>query len=354
MGLLSRFKQKQETSDSQDSGEFRSRSEEDSVQSRARSKKTESARKNKINDPILPEKKRARRRLIGAMALALAAIIGLPMILDSEPKPLADDVNIRIPAKDKVADIAANQVAEPVAPRKSAVTNSDAVEEIIEPVSSAKSKPAVADVVSKVAPAKTDVATVTANTDKPANAQPRPERKVETKAEVKPEAKSEAKPEAKPAAKNAEKTAEKPAEKDAAKAEHKTEPKPEPKSERKADTKPEPKAETKLVKTNGNDDDAARALAILEGKAPPKVAKPEAADKSSFIVQVAVLSTQEKVDELQAKLKSGGIKSYTQKVPTASGDKTRIRVGPFESRDEAEKMRAKLTKLGLSGSLVPN
>lgn len=353
MGLLSRFKQKQETSDSQDSGEFRSRSEEDSVQSRARSKKTESARKNKINDPILPEKKRARRRLIGAMALALAAIIGLPMILDSEPKPLADDVNIRIPAKDKVTDIAANQVAEPVAPRKSAVTNSDAVEEIIEPVSSAKSKPAT-DVVSKVAPAKTDVATVIAKSDKPAGAEPRAERKVEAKTEVKPETKSEtkseSKPENKPESKQEPKSVAKPAEKDVAKAEHKAEPKP----ERKADTKPEPKAETKLVKTNGNDDDAARALAILEGKAPPKVAKPEAADKSSFVVQVAVLSTQEKVDELQAKLKSGGIKSYTQKVPTASGDKTRIRIGPFESRDEAEKVRAKLTKLGLSGSLVPN
>jgi DedD protein len=200
MGLLSRFKQKQETSDSQDSGEFRSRSEEDSVQSRARSKKTESARKNKINDPILPEKKRARRRLIGAMALALAAIIGLPMILDSEPKPLADDVNIRIPAKDKVTDIAANQVAEPVAPRKSAVTNSDAVEEIIEPVSSAKSKPA-ADVVSKVTPAKTDVATVIAKSDKPAVAEPRPERKVEAKTEVKSETKSETKPENKPESK---------------------------------------------------------------------------------------------------------------------------------------------------------
>jgi DedD protein len=353
MGLLSRFKQKQETSDSQDSGEFRSRSEEDSVQSRARSKKTESARKNKINDPILPEKKRARRRLIGAMALALAAIIGLPMILDSEPKPLADDVNIRIPAKDKVTDIAANQVAEPVAPRKSAVTNSDAVEEIIEPVSSAKSKPAT-DVVSKVAPAKTDVATVIAKSDKLAVTEPRPERKVEAKTEVKPETKSETKsetkPENKPESKPESKPVAKPADKDVAKAEHKAEPKP----ERKADTKPEPKAETKLVKTNGNDDDAARALAILEGKAPPKVAKPEAADKSSFVVQVAVLSTQEKVDELQAKLKSGGIKSYTQKVPTASGDKTRIRVGPFESKEEAEKMRAKLTKLGLSGSLVPN
>lgn len=345
MGLLSRFKQKQETSDSQDSGAFRSRSEEDSIQSRARSKKTESARKNKINDPILPEKKRARRRLIGAMALALAAIIGLPMILDSEPKPLADDVNIRIPAKDKVSELASNQVSEPAAPRKSAVIDSDPVEEIIEPVSSVKNK-ATTDVIGKAAPAKTDVATVTADAGKSVNAEQRPERKVETKAEVKPETKSETKPESKSEAK----PVAKPADKTADKTEHKTE----SKSERKADTKPEPKTETKLVKTNGNDDDAARALAILEGKAPPKVAKPEAADKSSFVVQIAVLSTQEKVDELQAKLKSGGIKSYTQKVATASGDKTRIRVGPFESKEEAEKMRTKLTKLGLSGSLVPN
>lgn len=52
-------------------------------------------------DPMLPEKKRARRRLIGATALVLAAIIGLPMVFDSEPKPLADDIAIQIPPRDK-------------------------------------------------------------------------------------------------------------------------------------------------------------------------------------------------------------------------------------------------------------
>ena len=52
-------------------------------------------------DPMLPEKKRARRRLIGATALVLAAIIGLPMIFDSEPKPLTDDIAIQIPSRDK-------------------------------------------------------------------------------------------------------------------------------------------------------------------------------------------------------------------------------------------------------------
>ncbi|MFD2272916.1 hypothetical protein ACFS07_22085 [Undibacterium arcticum] len=37
------------------------------------------------------------------MALVLAVVIGLPMILDSEPKPLADDIAIEIPSKDKPA-----------------------------------------------------------------------------------------------------------------------------------------------------------------------------------------------------------------------------------------------------------
>src|SRR3546814_3464414 len=40
---------------------------------------------------------RARRRLAGAVALVLAAVIVLPMVLDSEPVPVADDIPIRIP-----------------------------------------------------------------------------------------------------------------------------------------------------------------------------------------------------------------------------------------------------------------
>ncbi|BCQ24887.1 SPOR domain-containing protein [Caballeronia sp. NK8] len=48
-------------------------------------------------DPTLPEKQRARRRLIGAVALVLAAVIVLPMVLDSRPKPVTDDISIDIP-----------------------------------------------------------------------------------------------------------------------------------------------------------------------------------------------------------------------------------------------------------------
>jgi DedD protein len=40
-------------------------------------------------DPTLPEKQRARRRLVGAVALVVAAVVILPMVLDSHPKPVA-------------------------------------------------------------------------------------------------------------------------------------------------------------------------------------------------------------------------------------------------------------------------
>jgi DedD protein len=57
--------------------------------------------------------------------------------------------------------------------------------------------------------------------------------------------------------------------------------------------------------------------------------------------------------ELQNRLKAAGIKSHTQKVATQSGDRIRVRVGPVQGKPEAEKIRAKLTKLGLNGTLVP-
>jgi DedD protein len=52
-------------------------------------------------DPAVEElKRRARRRLVGAIVLALAAAVILPMLLESDPKPLGDDVSIQIPPID--------------------------------------------------------------------------------------------------------------------------------------------------------------------------------------------------------------------------------------------------------------
>jgi len=49
-------------------------------------------------------RRKARRRLIGAIALALAVVVILPMVLDSEPKPSGQDIELRIPDADKAGD----------------------------------------------------------------------------------------------------------------------------------------------------------------------------------------------------------------------------------------------------------
>ena len=52
------------------------------------------------DDPQTDLKKRARRRLVGAAALALLAIIVLPMIMDPEIEPAGDDIQVRIPSQE--------------------------------------------------------------------------------------------------------------------------------------------------------------------------------------------------------------------------------------------------------------
>lgn len=50
-----------------------------------------------ISDDELQLKKRARRRLVGAIALVLLVVVFLPMFLDNEPRPLNQDIAITIP-----------------------------------------------------------------------------------------------------------------------------------------------------------------------------------------------------------------------------------------------------------------
>lgn len=78
-----------------------------------RSRSSKKTQDEEPMDPMLPEKKRARRRLVGATALVLAAVIGLPMVFDSEPKPLADDIAIQIPPRDKTSDADLNPMPLP-------------------------------------------------------------------------------------------------------------------------------------------------------------------------------------------------------------------------------------------------
>ena len=325
MGLFSR-KSKQDRL-TEDSGRFYSKDDDAAIGERARAKRASNAgggaSRRPGNDPMLPEKKRARRRLVGAIALALAAAVGLPMLLDSEPKPLAGDIAIQIPAKDKAAPLPVPAADKPV----SAADSVDKGEEVVDapPPAPAPKAPAT------VAAAKPDsVAAVTA---------PKPEPRAEHKPEPKPEP---AKPEHKDVPKLEHK--------EAPKAEHK-EPKPEPRLAEKEKTV-KPKTDDKPAKSH---DDAARALAILEGKQAEKAAEkahPAESGAQKFVLQVAAMSSAEKAAEVQAKLREAGISSYTQKTNTPSGELIRVRVGPL-NKEDAEKVRAKLGRLGMTGAMTP-
>jgi DedD protein len=58
-------------------------------------------------DGQLELKKRARRRLVGAAALALLAAIVLPMVMEREPRQPVQEVQIKIPSQDAGAGVAA-------------------------------------------------------------------------------------------------------------------------------------------------------------------------------------------------------------------------------------------------------
>ena len=128
-----------------------------------------------------------------------------------------------------------------------------------------------------------------------------------------------------------------------------------PKPEVKSGTKPKAEVKAKPEPAVDRSDDSARALAILDGHSDAVSATAPAPEKKpgKFVLQVAALESQDRVEELQRKLKEAGIRSYKQKVSTTNGERIRIRVGPFGSKEDAEKARAKLAKLGLNGSLIP-
>jgi DedD protein len=117
-----------------------------------------------------------------------------------------------------------------------------------------------------------------------------------------------------------------------------------------AAAKPEPKpaATAKTEKTEPvvrPKDDGDKAQALLEGKA----AKPTA---ERVVIQVGAFADAAKVREIRSKLEQAGVKTYTQTVEKDGKSTTRIRVGPFESKEEAEKVGTRIRKLDLPVSIL--
>jgi len=111
---------------------------------------------------------------------------------------------------------------------------------------------------------------------------------------------------------------------------------------------PEKAAAAAKPANSGND--GQRAQALLEGK--PSEDKTQPTEGGRFIVQVGAYADSAKAREVRLKMERGGIKTYTHVANTKDGQLTRVRVGPFASRSEAEQAAAKVKKLDLPASVL--
>jgi len=119
----------------------------------------------------------------------------------------------------------------------------------------------------------------------------------------------------------------------------------------KAVAKPEPKPAEKAPEkpAAAKADDGSHAKALLEGK---DVEKKADAHAGRFVVQVGAFADTERAHEARLKVERAGLKTYTQVAETKDGRKTRVRVGPFATKAEADKAAAKVKKLGLPAAML--
>jgi DedD protein len=93
-------------------------------------------------------------------------------------------------------------------------------------------------------------------------------------------------------------------------------------------------------------DDGARAKALLEGK------PPAAAAEARYVVQIGAFAEDRTVREVRAKAQKAGQATHTQQVTVSSGSVTRVRVGPFPTRKEADAAAAALRKADLPATVL--
>jgi DedD protein len=101
--------------------------------------------------------------------------------------------------------------------------------------------------------------------------------------------------------------------------------------------------------------DAERARALLEGKTATPPATPAAtapATAERLVVQVGAFSEEAGARTVRQKLEAAGLKTYTNVAETSEGRRIRVRLGPYNSRAEADKAAARVKALGLPAAVL--
>jgi DedD protein len=236
-------------------------------------------------DPSLIHKKKARRRLVGAVAFLGVVGGSLPFLLDSEPKPTSQEVQIRVPAREPLSAGA----QEPVTPQ-------------------AKANAPVVPVI----PLEPSLAKDDAPKDFP------------TPSRIEPKSGAVKGDEAKKA--------------DSKKADSKKDDlkKADPKKE---DPKKDDSKKEESKKEESKKDDTKKDAAKKD-------------ESKAYRVQIGAFASEDSALEQQAKASKLGLKAYTEKISSGGAPKTRVRVGPFANREQAEQALAKLKLNGIDAALI--
>ncbi|MFZ4711655.1 MAG: SPOR domain-containing protein [Zwartia sp.] len=235
---------------------------------------------------------RARRRLAGAVALVLAAVVILPMLLDSEPAPVSSKIPIKIP--DRNAPFQPN-LSDPAASGSA----------------SASTTPGTAATVATTTPTPPSASAVA----------PTPPAKPEVKPRVDPSAP--------------------PAKADAPKVET-AKPTPNPAPTNRSDD-----GARAVALLEGRP--------TAESSSPPgSVTTPKAPTRGNFVVQAVSLDVSADAQAQKNKLLAAGVGNAFVDGPVDVGGKARyrVRVGPFPSREAAQAAQTRLRTLGYDGAFI--
>lgn len=71
-----------------------------------------------------------------------------------------------------------------------------------------------------------------------------------------------------------------------------------------------------------------------------------------FVVQVGAFADAALARDARAKVEKLGLRTYTQVLETEAGKRTRVRLGPYASREEAEQSAAKVKAAGLPAAVL--
>ncbi len=120
-----------------------------------------------------------------------------------------------------------------------------------------------------------------------------------------------------------------------------------------AESRPDPGAPASAAAAPPARPEPAAVAADVKVQTKPAVEAKAAADGAGrFVVQIGAFADLNVARETRGKVDKLGLHTYTQAVDTEKGKRIRVRLGPFASRDEAERVAVRVKAAGLPAAVL--